>query len=508
MTVRSTLASLTLVAAACASSSSRPVPSPATSAGAPVAVRVDEIALLRRSIDSAVSAPEYANANWGVLIIDATTRDTLYSRNALKLFLPASNMKIVTGASALALLGPDYQYRTAFATRGPVRAGVLKGDLVVIGRGDPTVSDHMRKDAMTVLRDVADSLTAHGIKRIDGRLIAGGDAFPGPVLGFGWDWDDLDYSYGAGVDELLFNEGFTRVVVRGGSIAGRPVATTIGPTTTTPRVRITATTVAKPAEGDTTKATNIVARYDSITGGILVEGTIAAGDSTVEEVAHRVPNQAYLDALAEALAAKSIKVGRARVDTTARLDTIFTLASLPLRDVLPALEKPSQNQIAEVLLKTLGLEKSGVGSADSGRKVVERQLAAWGARDGGYVIRDGSGLSRHDYLSPETIVRVLDTIRTDSAFKVFYDALPIAGVDGTIADRMKGTPAQGNVHAKTGYVDRARSLSGYATSADGHLLIFSVLCNNWTVPVRQVESVQNMIAARLAGMRAMSTAQR
>ena len=506
--MRSVLACLTFAATACASSPARPGPVPVATASAPTPVRVDEIALLRRSIDSAVSAPEYANAQWGVLIIDATTRDTLYSRNALKLFLPASNMKIVTGASALALLGPDYQYRTTFATRGVVRSGVLHGDLVVIGRGDPTVSDHMRKDAMSVLRDAADSLLAHGIKRIDGRLIAGGDAFPGPVLGFGWDWDDLDYSYGAGVDELLFNEGFTRVVVHGGPRAGRPVTTTIGPTMTAPRVRIAATTVAKPAEGDTTKATEIVARYDSTTGGILVEGTIAAGDSTIEEVAHRVPNAAYLDALAEALAARSIRVGRARMDTTARLDTMFTLVSLPLRDILPALEKPSQNQIAEALLKTLGLEKTGVGSADSGRTVVERQLASWGARDGGYVIRDGSGLSRHDYLSPETIVRVLDTIRTDSAFKVFYDALPIAGVDGTISDRMKGTAAQGNVHAKTGYVDRARSLSGYATSADGHLLIFSALCNNWTVPVRQVELVQNMIAARLAGMRATSTAQR
>jgi D-alanyl-D-alanine carboxypeptidase/D-alanyl-D-alanine-endopeptidase (penicillin-binding protein 4) len=502
---------LTLIAAACASTPAR-APAPGSLSTPTVAARSssapDEIGLLRRSIDSAVSAPEYANAHWGILIVDATTRDTLYSRNAAKLFLPASNMKIVTGATSLALLGPDYQYRTVFASRGAVHGGALHGDLVVIGRGDPTVSDHMRKDAMLVLRDVADSLVAHGITRIDGRLVAAGDAFPGPVLGFGWDWDDLDYSYGAGVDELLFNEGFTRVVVKGGARAGRAVTAVIGPTKTTPRVRITATTVAKPAPGDTVKVTKIVARYDSLTGGVLVEGTIAAGDSTVEEVAHRVPNQAYLDALGEALAGKPIKIGGTRGDTTARIDTVFTLVSLPLREILPALEKPSQNQIAEILLKTLALEKTGVGSADSGRKVVERQLAAWGAREDGYVIRDGSGLSRHDYLSPETIVRVLDTIRTDSAFSVFYDALPIAGVDGTIADRMKGTPAAGNVHAKTGYVDRARSLSGYATSADGHLLIFSALCNNWTVPVRQVESVQNMIAIRLASMRAASTAQR
>jgi len=512
--MRLLLSALTLTIAACASASAR---SSATGPGATpsgggasstIAPRTDDLARLRLSIDSAVNAPEFANAHWGILVVDATTRDTLYSRNADKLFMPASNMKIVTGATALAQLGPDYTYRTVFAARGPVRGGVLRGDLVVFGRGDPTVSDHMRKDAMSVMRDIADSLAAKGIKRIDGRLVSGGDAFPGPVLGFGWDWDDLDYGYGAGIDELLFNEGFTQVVVHSGERIGRPVTATIRPTAKTPPVHITAITVSKPAAGDTTKATAIVARYDSLTGGVLVEGAIAVGDSTVEEVAHRVPAQAYLDALREALVGKSITVGGARSDTAARVDTLFTLVSPPLRDILPALEKPSQNQIAEVLLKTLALEKTGVGSADSGRAVVERQLASWGAREGGYAIRDGSGLSRHDYLSPATILRVLDTIRTDTAFKVFYDALPIAGVDGTIENRMKGTPAEGNVHAKTGFVDKARSLSGYATSVDGHLIIFSALANNWTVPVRQVEAVQNMIAARLAGMHAVSTAQR
>jgi D-alanyl-D-alanine carboxypeptidase/D-alanyl-D-alanine-endopeptidase (penicillin-binding protein 4) len=117
------------------------------------------------------------------------------------------------------------------------------------------------------------------------------------------------------------------------------------------------------------------------------------------------------------------------------------------------------------------------------------------------VQRDGSGLSRYDYLSPETLVRVLSTIRKDTAFNALYDALPIAGVDGTIANRMRDTPAQGNVHAKTGFIANARSLSGYVTTADGHLLIFSALCNNWTTSVREVERVQDAIAIDLASLR-------
>ncbi|HEX2716112.1 MAG TPA: D-alanyl-D-alanine carboxypeptidase/D-alanyl-D-alanine-endopeptidase [Gemmatimonadaceae bacterium] len=484
----------------------------------------DERQELRAAIDSAVSLPEFANAHWGILIVDPASGDTLYSRNAGKLFMPASNMKIVTGATSLALLGADYRFRTRFATRGTVRDSVLRGDLVVIGTGDPTVSDAMAKDstirdrdAMTLLRALADSLRAHGIRRVEGSVIAEGDAFPDSPLGFGWAWDDLDYAYSAGVDELLFNEGFSDVIVRAGRRVGDTVTAETRPARKSPRLRIAATTTARRVPGDTARTTLIDVLHDSISGGVLVEGTIALGDSTVESVAHRAPNDAYLAALREALEAGGVSVAaptratpRSRVaprstvrDSLARSrppDTLFTLLSPPLREILPKFEKPSQNQIGEVLLKTLGREKTGVGSADSGRAVVERQLAAWGAREGGYAVRDGSGLSRHDYLTPETIVRVLNAIRADTAFQAFYDALPIAGVDGTIERRMRGTPAQGNVHAKTGYVDKARSLSGYVTTADGRLLVFSVLANNWTVPVRRIESVQDMIATRLAAM--------
>jgi D-alanyl-D-alanine carboxypeptidase/D-alanyl-D-alanine-endopeptidase (penicillin-binding protein 4) len=132
--------------------------------------------------------------------------------------------------------------------------------------------------------------------------------------------------------------------------------------------------------------------------------------------------------------------------------------------------------------------------------VVERRLLAWGADSSEFVVRDGSGLSRHDYVTPRTIVRVLDAMRRREQFPLFYASLAIAGVDGTIRNRMKGTPAEGNVHAKTGTVDRARSLSGYVTTAGGRMLLFSFLCNNFTVPNREVERVQDALLVRLAAM--------
>jgi D-alanyl-D-alanine carboxypeptidase/D-alanyl-D-alanine-endopeptidase (penicillin-binding protein 4) len=177
------------------------------------------------------------------------------------------------------------------------------------------------------------------------------------------------------------------------------------------------------------------------------------------------------------------------------------MISPPLREILPPFMKPSQNQIGEMLFKTIGLERAGTGTALAARGVVEKQLEAWGAIPAGFVVRDGSGLSRYDYVSPETIVHVLAAMRRDTAFLSYYDALPIPGVDGTIRTRMRGTPAAGNVHAKTGSVAQARSLSGYVTALSGDTLIFSILANNWNVPASRVTSAADSIAARLASYR-------
>jgi D-alanyl-D-alanine carboxypeptidase/D-alanyl-D-alanine-endopeptidase (penicillin-binding protein 4) len=244
---------------------------------------------------------------------------------------------------------------------------------------------------------------------------------------------------------------------------------------------------------------------DSASGVLTLTGQVGVGDSTTIDVAYRDPGLAYLYALRRTLTDQALTLeggidARAARDTSAKTDTLFVMKSPPLREILPALEKPSQNQIAEILLKTLGLERSGVGTADSGRAVIERQLTAWGISPTSFAVRDGSGLSRHDYIAPDAIVRVLDAVRRSPNFAVFRDALPLAGVDGTIANRMRGTAAAGNVHAKTGFVDKARSLSGYVTTANGRVLIFSLLCNNWTTPQREVDQVADAIAIRLAGL--------
>lgn len=487
----------------------------ATSCAAPVVVapapgiRVVErtgTRALRRSIDSVVKAPEFANGHWGVLVVD-TRGDTLYSHNAGKLFMPASNQKILTSAVAWQHLGPDYRYRTSFVAHGAIEGGVLNGDLGVVGRGDPSVSDHMRGDAMQPLLAVADSLAARGITRIRGKLLAEGNAFPDAVLGFGWSWDDLEDDYSAAIDELLFNEGFTNVIVHAGDVAGDSVRVETMPTRTWPRLRVSAVTVAPvimPTDTTLPRPPRpfITIRKDSVNGDVLVGGSIVAGKTDTLVVTHRDPDAAYIAAFREALASRGITVGDEAVPS-ANADTIVTMVSPSLREILPPFMKPSQNQIGEMLFKTLGLERDSthLGTAAAGRRVVERQLLAWGADSSGFVVRDGSGLSRYDYVSPETILHVLDAMRRDTAFLSYYDAMPIAGIDGTIRTRMRGTPAAGNVHAKTGSVAQARSLSGYVQSLTGDTLMFSILANNWSVPASRVTSAADSIAARLASYR-------
>ena len=488
------IARILLVAAVGAACHASVGPSPAgSSSGTNTALRV--------LIDSMADAPAFANAHWGILIVDPERGDTLYSRNAGKLFMPASNMKILTSAVATAQLGMDYRYRTTFAARGAVSGGTLAGDLVVIGRGDPSVSDHMLGDAMVPIRAIADSISRRGIQHITGRIVAGGNAFSDASLGFGWSYDDFEASYSAPTDELLFNEGFSEIRVQGGARPGDPIQAIVHPARSFPIVHISATT-GPDIRPDSTgrRANSLRVRKDSATWEVTLTGQIAPADTATIEVTHRDADAAYLAAVREALRDRGITIDEAPSDTSVRLDTLAVLTSPPLSEIMKALMKPSQNQIAEMLYRTVALNATGIGRSDTASAVVGRQIAKWGVAPNEVVIRDGSGLARYDYVSPRTIVRVLDAMRRAPTFRAYYDAMPIAGVDGTIRNRMKGTAAQGNVHAKTGTLAMARSLSGYVTTVNQRMLIFSLLCNNWTTPVRDVERVQDIIATRLATM--------
>ncbi len=453
---------------------------------------------LQQALDSVLAAPMWRNARWGVLVVDPVAGDTLISHDADRLFMPASNQKLLTGAIAVEQLGPDYRWRTPVLLHGRQRDGRWIGTLQVAGSGDPSVSDALQGgDARRAFAPVVAALAARGISRVSGEIVAVGDAFPGLTTGYGWAFDDFDEPYSAAVDELLFNEGVHTVVVWGGQRAGARVRTERRPTTAYPPLTVHATTRARGRAG-----APLQLAHDSAGRTLVLTGTLPAGDSARLTVAYRHPNDAYRAALREALEEAGIAVESkpvARRDTAGRVaDTLVVLESPPLSTVLPRVQKPSQNQLAELLFRTSGLVASGSGAADSARAVGQRTLAAWGITAADAAYRDGSGLSRHDYVTPRAVVKVLDAMRRHAAFDLFRQALPLAGVDGTIAGRLKGTAAEGNAQAKTGTLDKARALSGYVVAADGRLALFSLLANNFTVPNREVEKVQDLFVRLLA----------
>ena len=460
---------------------------------------VDDRASLRHTIDSMLAAPETRSARWGVLIVDPARGDTLYSRDAGKLLVPASNQKILTAAVALDALGPDFRYATPYIADGPVRGGVLEGNLLVQGRGDPTISDHVAGDAMLPLQAVADSLAARGITRIRGRLLPVGNAFPDANIGHAWEHDDLATSSGAAIDELLFNEGIAQVTVHAATNVGDTANARTSPARTFPPLRVVATTTDSVGPDSVARLSAV---KDTLSGEVVVAGTIPRGDSATLTVTFRDPGSAYLAALREALSDRGIVIDDSAIaPDPAAMDTVLIMHSLPLSAILAAFMKPSQNQIGEVLFKTVALARTDTGTARVARRLFGERLRAWGAAEDGFLVWDGSGLSRQDLVSPETLIRVLDAMRRHQHFQAYYDAFPVAGVDGTLRTRMRGTAAEANARGKTGTLSNVRSLSGYVTTADGRLLLYSVLCNNYLVPTAHVSRVQDTIAVRLARLR-------
>jgi D-alanyl-D-alanine carboxypeptidase/D-alanyl-D-alanine-endopeptidase (penicillin-binding protein 4) len=442
-----------------------------------------------------LAAPETRNARWGVLIVDPDRGDTLYSRDAGKLFVPASNQKILTSALALESLGPDYRWSTPILASGPVREGVLEGDLLIEGRGDPSVTDSIAGDAMLPLLAAADSLAARGIRSIRGRVLPFRDAFPDATIGFGWAYDDLDEVYGASIDELFFNDGFAELYVKAGAVPGDSVSVRVRPAKTFPKVRVSAVTTLRGTGRDSVP--QLMAAKDTARGDFVLSGTIPAGDSARLAVTFRDSREAYVSAMAEALRARGIAIMDSVMPPDSTGDTLVVLKSAPMSRVLAAFMKPSQNQLGEMLLKSVALVKADTGTARVGRRLMTEHLRALGAEADGFIAWDGSGLSRRDMISPETVVRVLGAMRKSPNYQVYYDAFPIAGIDGTLRTRMRGTTAEANVRGKTGTLGQVRSLSGYVTTKGGGQLVFSVLANNFVTSTAYITRVQDSIAVRL-----------
>ena len=395
-------------------------------------------------------------------------------------------MKIVTLAAAAMRLGWDYRFTTRLYATGTRDAHVVRGDLVVVGGADPTIG--RGDDALATFRAWARQLRAQGVRRIDGDLVGDPSRFGEEWLGDSWSWDDLPAGYAAPYSGLIFNENVVRLRVAPGTIAGAPVVVTAVPVAYGLHLNPAART-ATAGQPSTLRVTR-----DLGSSVIDITGTMPIGTANVERVVSvSDPARYFLGALRATLAEEGIDVrGQTRVAPRPDVDALTPLLvheSAPLSDVAQRFMKVSQNLYGEVLLRVLSAATPQGASPAGARSVLQETLASLGVPVDSVQGLDGSGLSRRDFVTARAITTLLHAMAAPPHRDAFRATLPIAGTDGTIGTRFKGSPCAGRLLAKTGTLAHARALSGYVTSASGTEYVFSVIANNYLVPNREIDAV-------------------
>ena len=454
---------------------------------------------LAEDIRGILDHPDLAPMTIGVKVVSPVTGRTLFSRHSGGLFHPASNTKLFTALGVLRTMGPGYRYLTSVFADGGAYAGgdTLYTSLYLLGRGDPMLeSAHLDSLAAAVAG-------MGGTRVIAGDIVVDGAYLDGIPYGEGWMWDDVQYSYSASLNALSVNHNSVRIVISPGAVAGAPATVRVEPPTAAVAFEVRARTA---AAGDTSAAEPLRVERDwparsnriTITGTIPMDADERAFFRSVEE-----PGLYAGKLFRELLHARGVRVtGEVRKGVApTRARTVATYRSPPVTEALARLLKDSSNLTAELLVKTMGRHATGEpGSSAGGLAALREVLADYiGLDPGAYRLADGSGLSWYNYVSPDQVVDLLTAAYHDASIgEAFREALPIAGVDGTLRNRMKDTAAMGNLRAKTGTLSGVSCLSGYVRTRDGEPLVFSIMINNFVGPASTARRTQNEIGVLLA----------
>jgi serine-type D-Ala-D-Ala carboxypeptidase/endopeptidase (penicillin-binding protein 4) len=470
---------------------------------------------LTKKINALLAITEASRGFWGIEIVSLDSGRTLFELNADRLFTPASNTKLFTTAAALELLGPDYRFRTSVESTGTLDAtGRLSGDVLLIGRGDPNISGRVLPynlntewllPKLGILEQLADQVAAKQIKIIDGDIVGDDSWFAYQRYGAGWAQDDLMWPDGAPASALTLNDNTQTLTVLPGSSAGAPATVMLDPDIPYYEIDNRVTTT---AAGVGPRAVGMDRQPGSRT--LVLWGTVPLDDTgSAYAVAIDDPAQFAAMAFHSMLAQRGIRVlGKERahhtltaslplnalnVDTNSLAgkggsDTAgppeqqhLVLAvheSALLIEDLRIINKISQNLHAELVLRTIGRERGTAPTLEGSLAVVNSVLVAAGLERGEFEFFDGSGMSLQNLVTPRGIVKLLRHAHAASWGDLFRSTLPVSGVDGSIADRFKGTVAHGRIQAKTGTLGHVNTLAGYAQTAKGEHLVFAIMCNN------------------------------
>jgi serine-type D-Ala-D-Ala carboxypeptidase/endopeptidase (penicillin-binding protein 4) len=464
-----------------------------------------------------LAQPRFTPASWGVKVVSLDSGKTIFEHNAEKYFNPASNAKLYTGALALDRLGADFKIKTSiYAAQKPEASGTLKGDLILYGRGDPTIAARLSEGNYDKpVERIIEQIKAAGIRKIEGDLVGDESYFNTAPFGSGWEWDDLQEYYGAEVSALSIHDNALDFFVKPTERVGLPCRITTGPQSNFLVFMNRTQTAPKGAE------TSIRFYRPVAENVVYVSGRIAIDNAKgfVGSIAVHNPALLFVTLLKDGLVKAGITVtGRLRtLDPKYREVTPLDLSkyvelgfieSPPMKDIVREMLKPSQNLYAQLLLLQVGINSgqravvSGQSNAatnqalspdprpltteQKGLEVMTAFLNEAGVKSGDVLLEEGSGLSRKDIVTPNATIALLKFMDKHKLAQIYKDGLPIAGVDGTLERRMRGTAAEKNVHAKTGTLRFVYALSGYVTAASGERLAFAIMLNNYFNPDRTI----------------------
>lgn len=456
---------------------------------------------LQDQLDGIISDVEQTGASIGVLIksLDRPADQAiLYSHDADKLFTPASNTKILTVLTALLRLGGEFRYQTEVACTGDLREnGVLKGDLYIKGYGDPTLhtGEPFQVHAGVSLSEIVASIRQKNIREINGNIVVDASYFDDQRLGDGWAWDYESEYYSAQTSALSVNRGVVQVHYRPGEAPGDRVEVSLTPKTSYVQLRVDAKTV--PAgEPNTLQISRQRGSNEICVSGNLPVAEVGSHFVTVDEPALLV-GRLLKELLEEAGVVLSAACQVQQGIVHGQSNQIALCESAPLKEIVKHLNKTSDNHYAEMLLKTMGANLKGEGSAQAGIQVVRETMEELGV-DSRYELRDGSGLSPYNLVSPRQVLTVLEAMMDTSEYENLLHSFPVMGVDGTLESRLKDHPLCGHVKAKTGSLVSVSSLSGYASLPSGERVVFSILGNRYPGDTDYLKEQEDRILQALA----------
>ncbi len=447
------------------------------------------------------STPGVERAHWGVHAVALETGQVIATHNAAHFFTPASNTKLYTTALALRHLGPDYRYVTRVVAGKPADSrGVISGELRLVGSGDPAMAARSypyryekepspRPPYVAALELLADRVAAAGVKRITGAIVGDDTLWAHDPFPTGWAVDDAAYDFGAPVSALTVEESAVEIRLTPGAEAGDPVTVELRPAVEYFWIdnRLRTASDASPLDLVRMPESGVV----RLTGSLKAGGPVRTLRTAVDDPA-RFAAHLFRDALTRrGIVVDGPAIARHR---TADIDAgapeaeveLARRESPPLSDIAQIVNKDSHNLIAEMLRRTV------TASADW-----TQLLEAIGAAKGEYDLRDGSGLSRLNLVTPELTVRLLGALRGSPAAQALEASLPVAGQDGTLDNRFRGLPGADRIRAKTGTLTHVSCLAGYADSATRGKLAFAIMVNGFNAPSKEIRDAIDRLAVEL-----------